>query len=61
MKAVAKPTKEQFEAAAHKAKWRYSPAHGGWIHDDEYDVERGYQVQPSAEDACWLHELAVLS
>ena len=54
-----KPTIEQFEAAARKAGWERSPAHDGWIHPEEYDNEHGYAVQPSAEDACWLHEIKV--
>jgi hypothetical protein len=54
-----KPAKEQFEAAARAHRWEYSAAHGGWIHPEEYDPERGYAIQSSAEDACWLHEIDV--
>lgn len=56
-------TKEQFEAAAKAAGWRYSPAHDGWIHDDERTGYRegmaSYEPQPSAEDACWLHGIKI--
>lgn len=56
-----KPSKEQWEAAAKKGGWRHSPAHGGWIHDDERNGGDGYAsyiVQPTAEEACWFHELS---
>ena len=56
----AKPAKEVFEAAARKAGWAYSPAHGGWVHDDEIR-EGQYMVQHDAEDACALHDIEVES
>jgi hypothetical protein len=54
-----KPRKERFERAARAHGWEYSAAHGGWIHPEEYDPERGYHIQHDAEDACWLHDIEV--
>lgn len=57
---MSKPTKEQFESAARAFDWRFSAAHGGWIHPDEYDRKTGYRVQPSAEAACLFHGITYI-
>jgi len=53
-----KPTKEQFKKAAEANGWKYSPAHAGWVHDEEIR-EGKYMVQHDAEDACHFHEIDV--
>ncbi len=58
MRTPDKPTREQYEAAAKANGWVHSPAHDGWVHDDEIRDGK-YMVQHDAEDACWFHEIEV--
>lgn len=45
-----------WEGAAQEGGWQHSASLDGWIHEGERRGDE-YVAQPTAEDACWLHDI----